>query len=72
MTGTSGRKRVNYKALELYEMPIPDEVLLRKFEGKIIPLFEKMTTNTKENEVLSKLRDWLLPMLMNGQVTVKD
>jgi len=72
MTGTSGRKRVNYTALESYEMPIPDEVLLKKFEGIIDPFFKKMTENTKENQELTKLRDWLLPMLMNGQVTVND
>ena len=29
-------------------------------------------TKQKENKSLSKLRDWLLPMLMNGQVKVKD
>ncbi|VAW97187.1 Type I restriction-modification system, specificity subunit S [hydrothermal vent metagenome] len=72
MTGTSGRKRVNYTALELYEMPIPDEELLKKFEGKIVSFFERMTMNTKENEELSKLRGWLLLMLMNGQVTVSN
>ncbi len=72
MTGTSGRKRVNYTAIESYEMPIPDETLLKKFERKITPFFEKMTANTKENQELTKLRDWLLPMLMNGQVTVKN
>jgi len=26
----------------------------------------------EENQKLSALRDWLLPMLMNGQVTVGD
>lgn len=31
---------------------------------------EKIVTNRKENEKLAELRDWLLPMLMNGQVTV--
>ena len=25
-----------------------------------------------ENEELSSLRDWLLPMLMNGQLTIKE
>jgi type I restriction enzyme S subunit len=25
----------------------------------------------KENQKLSELRDWILPMLMNGQVSVK-
>lgn len=28
--------------------------------------------NLKENQQLASLRDWLLPMLMNGQVTVGD
>jgi type I restriction enzyme S subunit len=71
MIGTSGRKRVNYTALEDYKMAIPSESLLRDFEGKASPFFEKMTVNTKENQKLIELRDWLLPMLMNGQVTVK-
>ena len=26
--------------------------------------------NTQENQQLAQLRDWLLPLLMNGQVTV--
>jgi len=72
MTGTSGRKRVNYNALEQYVMALPSKKFLKIFEEKIAPFFEKMTSNTKENEELVKLRDWLLPMLMNGQVTVND
>ena len=36
-----------------------------------LPLFiEKIQKNLKENNKLAELRDWLLPMLMNGQVTV--
>lgn len=31
---------------------------------------ETIYTKTLENQQLSFLRDWLLPMLMNGQVTV--
>ena len=34
-------------------------------------LLNKMMLNRVENKTLSSLRDWLLPMLMNGQVTVK-
>lgn len=34
-------------------------------------MFEKLRqTNLKQNQELSQLRDWLLPMLMNGQVSV--
>ncbi|MCF6242882.1 MAG: hypothetical protein L3J74_16260, partial [Bacteroidales bacterium] len=50
------------------------------YNKKIISLFNKKTEsiylkleNTKqENQQLTALRDWLLPMLMNGQVTVKE
>ena len=31
-----------------------------------------MIQTKNENQHLSELRDWLLPMLMNGQVTVKE
>ena len=31
---------------------------------------EETNNNTKENQQLAQLRDWLLPLLMNGQVTV--
>ena len=34
-------------------------------------LLEKIISNRLENQKLSELRDWLLPMLMNGQVKVK-
>jgi len=63
---------VNYAALESFGMPIPDKLLLENFEDKISHFFSKMTLNAKENQKLAELRDWLLPMLMNGQVTVKD
>ena len=33
---------------------------------------EKRKSLYKENRELTRLRDWLLPMLMNGQVTVVD
>ncbi len=44
---------------------------INKFEAAMKPLFSKMTSNVDENDELADLRDWLLPMLMNGQVTVK-
>jgi type I restriction enzyme S subunit len=33
---------------------------------------EKIINNRNENKKLSELRDWLLPMLMNGQVTMRQ
>jgi type I restriction enzyme S subunit len=57
---------------DLYSLKVvrPDFEVLKKFNKIISPAFEKQNKIAKENQHLSSLRDWLLPMLMNGQVTV--
>ena len=35
------------------------------------PLIDQISKNKKQNQELTQLRDWLLPMLMNGQVKVE-
>lgn len=50
---------------------IPTSKVIKDFSDKVEPVFEKILLNTRENQQLTQLRDWLLPMLMNGQVTVK-
>jgi type I restriction enzyme S subunit len=35
-------------------------------------IYSKISLNQKQNQQLTELRNWLLPMLMNGQVTVKE
>ena len=51
---------------------IPNDKLIDSFHKLINPPFDKIRINLKENQQLSSLRNWLLPMLMNGQVKVKD
>lgn len=34
------------------------------------PGFMQMENHQQQNQELTRLRDWLLPLLMNGQVTV--
>lgn len=41
-----------------------------KFNDSIMPLFTSIRKNQEEIEVLTKQRDELLPLLMNGQATV--
>ncbi|MCB9236227.1 MAG: restriction endonuclease subunit S, partial [Bacteroidia bacterium] len=72
MIGTSGRKRVDAKSIEVFKLPIPPKSLLERFERIVHPYFEIETNNSLQNQKLAELRDWLLPMLMNGQVTVKE
>ena len=70
MTGTSGRKRIEASILETISIPIPPKLILSEFEELLVSSMGKLTLNTKENQHLTKLLDWLLPMLMNGQATV--
>ena len=50
---------------------IPPKNLIEKLDKKLNILIEKIIINQKQNQELSALRDWLLPMLMNGQVKVE-
>lgn len=45
-----------------------------KFKSKELfnSILSEITSNRLQNQKLSELRDWLLPMLMNGQVKVSD
>ena len=56
----------------LYSIPVivPQENVLQAFDEKITPLFVAIKHNSKEISELTKQRDELLPLLMNGQVSV--
>lgn len=56
--------------IELTRLAIPKGGIIEKFASVVEPAFDKIANNTKENQQLAQLRDWLLPLLMNGQVTV--
>lgn len=51
-------------------LPKPPEGIAKRFEKNVLPLCEKSKRLQAETVELSSLRDWLLPMLMNGQVSV--
>jgi type I restriction enzyme S subunit len=70
MTGTSGRKRIDAGTLETFSLPLPPKELLLKYEKTAASFLKRMANNAQENQHLTQLRDWLLPMLMNGQVSV--
>lgn len=42
------------------------------YTGQVTPLFDLIATNYKESNQLQALRNWLLPMLMNGQAIISD
>jgi type I restriction enzyme, S subunit len=51
---------------------IPNNKTLKSFKKIVDPFHDKIILNSKENLHLTNLRDWLLPMLMNGQVRVAN
>lgn len=70
MTG-SIQKKINQNNLNSYKIPqIPDPIS-QAFYEIVKPMFEKIQFLQAENDELTKLRDWLLPVLMNGQATVE-
>ena len=48
----------------------PEKSILKKYNEIVDPSFQKQNKIELENQKLTELRDWLLPMLMNGQVQV--
>ncbi len=52
-------------------LPNPSSNILRLYNTKVQSFYELIIINAFENQKLTELRDWLLPMLMNGQVKVK-
>jgi type I restriction enzyme S subunit len=51
---------------------IPAQDILKRYQEVVKPISERRKVAEKENQELASLRDWLLPMLMNGQVKVGE
>jgi len=56
--------------LEQSQIAIPNGDVAEAFEAAANPIVERMVKAHEESLQLAALRDWLLPMLMNGQVSV--
>ncbi len=70
---TSGIKNLLFESfVSNYKTVFPKKEIAEKFYQKIKPIHAKKQKNLQENQKLAELRDWLLPMLMNGQVMVKE
>lgn len=61
----------HFKFLKDTLIIIPEKKISGKFAEITKPIYEKQAKLVFENIELSKLRDWLLPMLMNGQARVE-
>lgn len=62
---------ITQEHLQQSRITLPPKELTLELEKIIAPIFEKKMVNEIESQTLTELRDWLLPMLMNGQVKLK-
>ena len=67
----SAQPHVYPKDIASLKMEIYPKNLIEKFGKVAINLNEQIAINQEQNQKLTQLRDWLLPMLMNGQVGVE-
>lgn len=51
-------------------IPVAPDYLVNKFCAIVLPSNKRIAINEQQNQELAKLRDWLLPMLMNAQVKI--
>lgn len=64
--------KINQENLKKYKILAPSEELIIAFSDKASDFRKMLINNIEQNQKLSELRYWLLPMLMNGQVIIKE
>lgn len=62
---------INKGVLDESLLVVPDESTLEAYTSLAAPLFLQIKNFSEQNKELTELRDWLLPILMNGQVSVR-
>lgn len=65
------RQNFPFEAFKMFPMVVPPMELQLKFEEIAKPIEQKIAKLKEENEVLSEIRDTLLPKLMSGELPVE-
>ena len=70
LSSGSARDNISQDTIKNTVLPIPQQKILKKYSDTVAPIINKIITNQQEIEKLTKQRNELLPLLMNGQATV--
>ena len=70
LSSGSARDNISQDTIKNTILPIPQGKILKEFSDAVAPIISKIIANQKEMENLTKQRDELLPLLMNGQASV--
>lgn len=68
----AAQPNISNEQINRISIVIPDRTIVNNYNLKFSPFYMTILNNQRQNQQLTELRDWLLPMLMNGQVTVKE
>ena len=66
----SVQQQLTVPEISFIEIPYPNYSVLSEYNKVVSPIVEMIERNISENESLTKQRDELLPLLMNGQASV--
>ena len=64
------QQHINKSNVDNYDLLVPDDKILNKFNLLIKPIFRQISINCFQSQRLSQIRDSLLPKLMSGEIRV--
>mgnify|MGYP001050752293 FL=1 len=71
--GTTGsRQRVTPRKTLEFKLVVPPDSILEQFNDMCSDYFKIQSKNIKENEMLTEIRDYLLPRLLSGEIEVGE
>ena len=70
VSSTGSRSRIQPETVMAYSVPLPPSNLRQQYSIRVNPMVSSMKKIRQESARLASLRDWLLPMLMNGQAVI--
>jgi len=72
LNANSAQPGLNQESMKSFEIVIPPNELIKKFEEIVKVWIDKIFFNCNQIRTLTRLRDTLLPKLMSGEVRVKE
>lgn len=68
----SAQQNLNKLIISSTKFIRPSNSIITTFEDNVAPLFIKWFSNSSENNILTNLRDTLLPKLISGELSLED
>ena len=71
LSGGTAQKNLNVGKMQNFEILVPPYEIMNLFTHQVGKMFDKIKQTSEESKNLTNLRDFLLPLLMNGQVSLR-